>query len=137
MKILFLCKGNVGRSQMAEELFKKKFGGAHEVFSAGLQISGPEQPIGELIPPVKKVSVVMKEEGLDILKNIRKQVTERMVSDADVVVAIIEDEVLLPDYISQSGKCVRWNIADPKGQDLEFTRNIKDLIKEKINQWTV
>jgi protein-tyrosine-phosphatase len=137
MKVLFLCKGNVGRSQIAEELFRKKFGSEHEVLSAGLQLSGPEQPIGDLLPGIKEVLEVMSEEGVDVSKNIRKQITEKMVSDTDKVVVIIEDDVVLPDYISNSGKCIRWNIPDPKGHDLEFTRNVRDMIKEKINQWTM
>lgn len=132
MKVLFLCKGNVGRSQIAEMLFRKKFGAKHEVFSAGLQISGPEQPIGELVPGIQEVLDVMSEEGIDVSKNIRRQVTEKMVADVDKVVVIIEDEAVLPDYISNSGKCTRWSIADPKGMDLENTRKIKDLIKERI-----
>ena len=132
MKILFLCKGNVGRSQIAEELFKKKFGNAHEVFSAGLQISGPEQPIGELQPAIKEVLEVLNEEGIDASKNIRKQVTEKMIFNVDMVIVIIEDEVVLPEYISQSGKCIRWNIPDPKGMDLENTRKVKNLIQESV-----
>jgi protein-tyrosine-phosphatase len=106
-------------------------------FSAGLQISGPEQPIGELLPGIKEVLCVMQEEGVDVSKKIRKQVTEKMVLDADKVVVIIEDEVVLPEYVSQSGKCIRWNIPDPKGMDLENTRKIRDLIKGEIDKWFV
>ena len=62
MKILFICKGNVARSQIAEALFKKKFGDKYEVFSAGTEISGPEQPLGELNPKIIDVfSVIFKQ----------------------------------------------------------------------------
>jgi protein-tyrosine-phosphatase len=133
MNILFVCKGNVGRSQMAEFLFKKKFGNEHEVTSAGTKISGPEQPIGELTPAIKEVLDVMNEEGLDVSMAVRKQLTEKMVEGTDKVIVIMESTDELPGYLSSSPKLVRWNVADPKGQDLEFTRNVKNEIKELID----
>ncbi len=132
MKILFICKGNVGRSQMAEALFRKKFGDAHEVVSAGTALSGPEQPIGELMPNIKEVLDVMQEEGMDVSMYVRNQMTEKMVEDADKVVAIVEDEVVLPEYLANSPKLIRWNVPDPKGKDLEFTRDVKEKIKSLI-----
>lgn len=132
MKILFICKGNVGRSQIAEALFRKKFGDTHEVVSAGTALSGPEQPIGELMPNIKEVLDVMQEEGMDVSMYARQQMTPQMVEDADKVVAIVEDEIVLPDYLSNSPKLVRWNVPDPKGKDLEFTRDVKDEIKSLI-----
>lgn len=133
IKILFICKGNVGRSQIAEALFDKHFGGIYKSFSAGTKISGPEQPIGELMPQIQEVLDVMKEEGLDVSMAVRNQLTEAMVENADKVVAIIEDEEELPEYVAHSGKLTRWNVPDPKGKDLEFTRSVKDQIRERIN----
>jgi protein-tyrosine-phosphatase len=133
MKILFICKGNVGRSQMAEALFRKKFGDAHEVVSAGTALSGPEQPIGELMPNIKEVLDVMQEEDMDVSMYVRKQMTESMLEDADKVVAIVEDDVVLPEYLATSPKLIRWNVPDPKGKDLEFTRGVKEQIKKLID----
>lgn len=132
MKILFVCKGNVGRSQIAEALFHKKWGSEHEVFSAGTAISGPEQPIGELLPGIQEVLDVMSEEGLDVSMYVRKQLMPEMVEQADKIIAIVEDEILLPDYLSASPKLTRWNVEDPKGKDLETTRRIKNQIKELV-----
>lgn len=133
MKILFICKGNVGRSQIAEALYKKKFGETSEVFYAGSALSGPEQPIGELMPNIQEVLDVMTEEGMDISMYVRKQMTEDMVNEADKVIAILEDEVELPEYLSKSPKLVRWNVEDPKGKDLDTTRKIKNQINELID----
>lgn len=133
MKILFICKGNVGRSQMAEALFRKKWGSAYEVVSAGTTLSGPEQPIGELLPGIQEVLDVINEEGIDVSKYIRKQVTPKIVESADKIIAIVEDEVVLPEYLSASPKLTRWNVEDPKGKDLETTRRIKNEIKELID----
>jgi protein-tyrosine-phosphatase len=134
MKILFICKGNVGRSQIAEALFRKKFGDAHEVVSAGTALSGPEQPIGELMPNIKEVLDVMQEEGMDVSMYVRNQLTEKMIEDADKVVAIVEEDFLLPEYLLDSPKLIRWNVPDPKGKDLEFTREVKNQIKSFIEE---
>lgn len=134
MKILFICKGNVGRSQIAEALFRKKFGDAHDVVSAGTALSGPEQPIGELMPNIKEVLDVMQEEGMDVSMYVRNQLTEKMVEDADKVVAIVEEDFLLPEYLLDSPKLIRWNVPDPKGKDLEFTREVKNQIKSFIEE---
>jgi len=132
MKILFICKGNVGRSQIAEALFRKMIDNKFEVSSAGIKLSGPEQPIGELTPQIQEVLDIMKEENLDISMAIRKQLTEKMIENSDKVIVIMEDEESLPDYLSNSSKLIRWNIVDPKGKDLEFTRNVKNQIKSLI-----
>lgn len=131
-KILFLCRGNVGPSQMAEALFKKQFGEHDEAISAGTKLSGPEEPIGNLIPQTQVVIDVMKEEGLDISQSVRKQVTEEMVNESDRVIAILEDTEELPEYLKNSPKLIRWTVADPKGMDLHATRKIKDEIKVLI-----
>ncbi|MBI5126704.1 MAG: hypothetical protein HZA80_03000 [Candidatus Taylorbacteria bacterium] len=139
MKILFVCKGNVGRSQMAEALFRKKFGTQHEVFSAGTQLSGPEEPISKIVPlgRIGPVLDVMNEEGIDLSMVVRKQLTEEMVNTVDTVVVIMEPTEDLPEYLAQSPKMIRWSLPDPKGQDTDFTRNVKDQIKERISQMVV
>lgn len=91
MKILFICRGNVGRSQIAEALFKKEVGDSVLVYSAGTKLSGPEQAIGELTPGINNVIDVMNEIGIDISKNIRKQVTEDMAKDADKIILVVDE----------------------------------------------
>src|SRR3989344_4248638 len=125
MKILFLCKGNVARSQMGEFLLKKKFGDKYKVISAGTKISGPEQPIGELQPGIKEVLLAMNEEGIDVSMALRNQLTETMVNEADKVIVIMEEHEELPEYLMHTDKVVRWSVPDPKGKDLKFTRNVK------------
>ncbi len=129
MKILFICKGNVGRSQMAEALLRKLIPNKIDVISAGIKISGPEQPIGELMPQIKEVLDVMKEENIDVSSYIRKQLTEEMVNDSDKIITIIENSEPIPEYLSKSTKMIRWDVPDPKGMNLSDTRKIKNQIK--------
>lgn len=137
MKILFICKGNVGRSQMAEAIWKKKFGDKDEVSSAGTQISGPEQPIGELMPGIQEVLDVMSEEGIDVSKAVRNQLTDKMVEGADKVIVIMEEHEPLPEYLINSPKLTQWSLPDMKGKDLEFTKKVKDQIKKHIEKLTL
>ncbi len=117
---------------MAEALFKKHAGNAHKAFSAGTKLSGPEQPIGELMPAIREVLDVMAEEGLDVSMAVRKQLTEQMVDDADRVIVIMEDSEELPEYLAHSSKMERWSIPDPKGKDLEFTRTVRNDIQSRV-----
>lgn len=132
MNILFVCRGNVGRSQMAEELFKK-IAPQHHVFSAGTALSGPEQPIGELTG-TEPVIEVMKEIGIDVSNNIRNQVTKEMAASADKIVLVVDDKDPIPDYLENNNKVIRFDVLDPKGQSLEFTRNVRDQIWEKMEE---
>lgn len=135
MKVLFVCRGNVGRSQIAEALLKKQAGDRFEVSSAGTKISGPEQPIGELMPEIKEVLDVMTEVGVDVSQNIRRQVTEEMTNVADKVVLVVDENDPIPDYLTDNPKIIRWDVLDPKGKDLEFTRKVRDQISGYIQKF--
>lgn len=134
MNILFACRGNVGRSQIAEALFKKETGEKYSIFSAGTKLSGPEEPIGELVPGTAAVIEVMNEIGIDVSKNIRKQITEDMVASADMVILVVDEHDPLPEYVVNNTKVTTWNVPDPKGQSLEFTRSVRDEIHEHVKE---
>lgn len=135
MKVLFICRGNVGRSQMAEALLKKSVDDSYEVISAGTQLSGPEQPIGELSPAIDNVIEVMREEGVDISGNIRNQVTKEMADSADKIVLVVDERDPIPEYLVNNPKVIKWDVLDPKGQSLEFTREVRDQIKGLIKDF--
>jgi len=132
MKILFICKGNVGRSQIAEGLFNKYIKGDYESVSAGIKISGEEDYLRDL--PAENIIAVMKEEGVDVSGNFRKQLHDFFITDADKIFLIIDENDPTPDFIKDNNKnkIIRWNVPDPKGEDLEKTREIKDQIKKLI-----
>ena len=89
MKILFVCRGNVGRSQMAEALMMKLGGDAYQVMSAGTKLSGPEMSLGELGSGLDNVFEVMREVDIDVSKKVRKQVTEAMTENADKIILVV------------------------------------------------
>ena len=103
MKFLFVCRGNVGRSQMAEALFRKMTNGKYEVSSAGTKLSGPEQKLKEFSGAETLIACV-KEEGIDVSENIRKQVTENMAADADKIILVIDETDPVPEYLLEQQK---------------------------------
>lgn len=116
---------------MAEELFKKMTHNKYSVQSAGTLSNNPGNTLGSLMPLTSHLLEVMKEEGIDISNNVRKQVTEEMVKSVDKVILVVDDRDPIPDYIDLN-TAIRWDVLDPKGQSLEFTRDTKEQIKSHI-----
>ncbi len=136
MKILFVCRGNVARSQIAEVLLKNRAGNSFIVTSAGTKLSGPEEPLENLRPALNEVLDVMREIDIDISQNIRKQITEEMVQDADKIILVVDENDPIPDFLKSSPKIVaNWHVLDPKGKDLDFTRNVRKQISDLVDQF--
>ena len=69
MNILFICKANAGRSQMANAFFNK-LSKKNKSISAGALVNEKE---GESLPEF--VLKCMEEEGYDLSNEVRKQLT--------------------------------------------------------------
>lgn len=124
MKVLFVCNGNVARSQEAELFFNALKQDKQSTAESG----GINVKIGKPIDPF--VIEVMNEVGYDISSSRRKFIDEKMVEKADLVVSF-KPRNELPEYI-QGHKNVRyWNVADPQHQTVEFHRQIRDNVKKK------
>ncbi|MFA6315122.1 MAG: low molecular weight phosphatase family protein [Candidatus Paceibacterota bacterium] len=141
MKILFVCRGNVGRSQMAEAVFKQ-LNNRHEVLSAGTKVVSKEgenrhgQLLKDLLP-AENVIAVLQERGIDVSLNKRTQLDSALVDWADKIVVMAEQETI-PDYLLNSPKATYWKIIDPKGTALEahklILNQIDGLVKEFIEE---
>jgi arsenate-mycothiol transferase len=131
MKIIFVCRGNVGRSQMAAGLFQKMAGAGFEVSSAGT-MAAQAQTLAEFTPAADNVIACMKEEGIDVSQRVPLQLTPEMVAAADRVIFIADDNDPVPDYLQSNDKVTRWTTLDPKGTDLEFHRQVRGEIKQKV-----
>lgn len=121
MRVLFLCIGNQGRSQMAHAFLERA--GGHEVRSAGSRAGK------ELHPEVVEA---MAELGIDLADRRPRQLEpEADAAWADVVVTMGCGDVcpVLP------GKSyVDWGIEDPIGQPLEKVREIRDGIARRVEE---
>ena len=85
VKVLFLCKHNSARSQMAEGLLRHAYGDKYEVFSAG---TTPTK--------VNPFAIqAMAEIGIDISKQQSKSIEEFQNKDIDLVVSVCKSSAKL------------------------------------------
>jgi protein-tyrosine-phosphatase len=73
----------------------------------------------------------MQELGLDLSKQTRKQLTPKLIKDADKIIVMDETENP-PDYLLNSRKVVFWNVDDAAGTGLQFHRKIRDQINNLV-----
>ena len=129
MRVLFVCKANAGRSQVAEA-FLRKGNGNFEVRSAGTL----HADLGELVGENRYTGNVircMDRHGIDIRKKVRKGLTREMVGEADIIVSMVP-EGSLPEYIDRK-RLVLWDVEDPKGMSLEDTEKVVRKIKRLVD----
>ena len=107
-KILFVCTGNAGRSQMAEAMFKVMCKGRAEVFSGGVE------PWPDLHPMARKL---MAEKGLDLTGHAPKHVRRFVDMDLDVVVTIGDRAGAETPEFRTGVRRVHWEISDPAEAD--------------------
>lgn len=128
MKILFVCRGNVGRSQAAMALYN--VAADEKAHSAGTIVGDEKRTVGERELAASIVQV-MKEEGLDISKNTSTQITPEMMDEFDKVIVMAE-LYSVPDWLKDSLKSEMWDIPDLKAVSVEEAREIVTLIKSKL-----
>jgi len=127
MKFLFICRANVGRSQMAEALFNS-LTKDHVAISAGL--NPPKNWEGEKLCKTKYVAPCLAEIGIDVTEKVSKRLTKSMVQDSDRIVVIGERNDW-PSYLENSKLCY-WDIIDPDIGEIDLHRIVRDQIKSKV-----
>ena len=130
-KVLFICKGNVGRSQMAEAIFNSLASNKAIATSAGVDPGSYEGKRIAVVGP--NVIACMKDIKLDVSDKVSKKLTKDMSSRADIVVSMVSKE-MLPPYLQSSAKLVLWDIKDPKFMDYAGHVAIRDQIYEKVKK---
>lgn len=133
--ILFICNGNVARSQIAEELYRLK---THKnVQSAGTKVSIEKNGIklindGELA--INAIRNIKRITGIDISNNIRKAITQNMLENVHGII-IMADRESLPDYINNYYRKIEyWDIKDPKNDNYDGYKIIIEEIERRISK---
>lgn len=126
MNILFVCLGNVARSQMAEA-FYNTYTKSSDAKSAGVLDFTP----AKYVHPVVEVVQVMKEEGIDVSNYLVKTITREMVDNVDKIYIMCKKEEY-PEVLLAPGKAVFWQIPDPFGSSLQNYQQTKEAVKSKV-----
>ncbi len=120
-KILFACRENACRSQMASAFAQHLSGDKIEVLNGG---STP----GDKISPV--MVKVMEEKGIDMefrTPQSVETVIEKTKPDVIITMGCGEECPFVP------GAEVRnWELPDPAGQEIEFMRDVRDEIEKRV-----
>ena len=114
--VLFVCRHNTGRSQMAEAYLRHFAGEAVDVASAGTTPAERPEPI---------VVQAMAEDGIDISAARPKLIDASVANRADRVITMgcdVQGVARIDDD---------WNLPDPKGQPIERVREVRDMAKAK------
>ena len=122
-RVMFVCKKNSARSQMAEGFAKTLGKGKIEVVSSELEAS---QVRPEAI-------ATMKEIGIDITDQHSKPLDDFKAEDFDVVISLCGCGVNLPNDWVLREVFQDWQLDDPAEQPEIFPR-VRDEIKARVTQ---
>lgn len=120
-RIMFVCKKNSARSQMAEGFAKALGGGRFEVASSGLEASR--------VRP--EAIAAMAQVGIDISDQTSNALAEFQPQDFDAVISLCGCGVNLPPEWVTRATFQDWELDDPAEQPDIFPR-VRDEIKERV-----
>jgi arsenate reductase (thioredoxin) len=123
-KVMFVCKHNSRRSQMAEGFARTLGEGKITATSSGLAIN-------EVDPISCKV---MSEIGIDISQQTSKLLNNFHPEDYDIVISLCGCGVNLPEAWVMREVFEDWQLDDPAGDSIETFRRVRDEIKVRVVQ---
>jgi arsenate reductase len=121
-KVMFVCKHNSRRSQMAEGFTRILGEGKVTVASSGLAAS-------EIDPIAVEV---MAEIGIDISNQTSKPLSDFNADDYHAVISLCGCGVNLPQEWVLRDVVEDWQLDDPAGQLTETFRRVRDEVKERV-----
>ncbi|MDY6941342.1 MAG: arsenate reductase, glutathione/glutaredoxin type [Cyanobacteriota bacterium] len=122
--IIFVCKKNSCRSQMAEGFARQLSAGKIAVASAGLAASRVHPTAIE----------VMAEVGIDITGQTSNSLSEFQATDYDAVISLCGCGVNLPQEWVVRDIFEDWFLDDPDGQPISTFRRVRDEIQTRVTQ---
>ncbi|MFK8184175.1 MAG: arsenate reductase, glutathione/glutaredoxin type [Phormidesmis sp.] len=120
-KVMFVCKKNSSRSQMAEGFAKRIGAGKIEVVSSGLEASSVRS----------EAIATMADIGIDITDQTSDALADFQAEDFDAVISLCGCGVSLPEAWIQQGYFDDWALEDPAERP-EIFPEIRDEIKKRV-----
>jgi protein-tyrosine-phosphatase len=122
LRLLFVCRENSCRSQMAEALARLHGGGRIESYSAGSNPSGQVHP---------KVVACMAERGIDLARHRSKGLADVPDVEYDAVVALGCGDACAR---IRARRRESWDFPAPKDLPPEQVRAVRDGIEAKVKE---
>ena len=123
-KVMFACKKNSCRSQMAEGFAKTLGKDKISVTSSGLEASKVHPTAIE----------VMQEIDIDISEQTSKPISNFQAEDYDAVISLCGCGVNLPTEWVLQEIFEDWQLDDPDGQPIETFRWVRDEVKQRVEK---
>lgn len=121
-KVMFVCRRNSCRSQMAEGFAKTLGKDKIDVTSSGLEASRVHPTAVE----------VMSEINIDISHQTSDALNDFQANDYDAVISMCGCGTgLPPEWVTQE-VFEDWELDDPDGQPIETFHRVRDEIKERV-----
>jgi protein-tyrosine-phosphatase len=121
-KLLFVCIENSNRSQMAEAFARLLGGPKVEAFSAGSRPSGRVN---------SKAVEAMRELGYDLNTHRSKAISDLPAGGFDVAVTMGCGDAC---PVALANRHIDWQIPDPREMPSEQFREVRDLIRLKVQE---
>lgn len=135
MKILFVCRGNVMRSQIAAA-YLRKLRPDIDVQSAGTQVDAPGQILRDRAEAQAATELALKiaeESDLLIGDLPRTQLTSEIAQEYDLIIYMTLPKET-PSYLKKNKAAVYWDVPDPRELPAEGVRKTRDTIKDYVSQ---
>jgi arsenate reductase (thioredoxin) len=113
VNVLFVCRQNAGRSQMAQALYERRGGTARSAGTTPADRVHPE--VAELMP--------------ELADRVPHRLEQADAEWADIVVTMGCGDAC---PVIPGKRYVDWDLKDPAGQDIEIVRRIRDEIERRV-----
>ena len=121
-KVLFACRENACRSQMASAFAQNIAGDKIEAASAG------SEPATKINPDMV---AVMAEKGIDMaFRTTRPLEATAVEMKPDIIITMGCGEAC--PFVPGAQR-LEWDLSDPAGKSMDFMRNVRDEIEENVN----
>ena len=122
-KVLFACRENACRSQMAGAFARLHGGTRMDVMTAG------SQPAGEINPLMVEV---MQEKGIDMAFRVPRSLDEMLSLETPDLVVTMGCGEACP--VVPGADVIDWDLPDPAARPVEFMREVRDDLESRVHR---